>query len=82
MTARGAIKGGIAEVGGTLYFADLGGYLWAVRASDGRVIGRKNMRAPFNVGSPLVAGQTLIVGSRGGTLFAVPLAAIRAAHDR
>jgi outer membrane protein assembly factor BamB len=79
---RGAVKGGIVDVNGTLYFGDLAGYLWALRTSDGHVIGVKNMHSEFNVGSPIVVGQTLIIGSRGGTLYAVPLAAIRGAHDR
>jgi outer membrane protein assembly factor BamB len=78
---HGPVKGGIVEAGGTLYFGDLAGYLWAVNASTGAVLGTKNMRTPFNVGSPIVAGQTLIIGSRGGTLAAVPLSAIRGAHD-
>lgn len=81
-TAHGTIKGGIVEVDGTLYYGDLGGYLWAVDAQTGRVIGVKNVRAPFNVGSPIVVGRTLFIGSRGGTLIAVPLKQIRDAHDR
>jgi outer membrane protein assembly factor BamB len=79
---HGAVKGGIVDVGGTLYFGDLGGYLWALNASNGQIVGVKNMHTPFNVGSPIVAGQTLIIGSRGGTLWAVPLATIRAGRDR
>ncbi|HET9097718.1 MAG TPA: PQQ-binding-like beta-propeller repeat protein [Candidatus Baltobacteraceae bacterium] len=78
---HGAVKGGIVDAGGTLYFGDLGGYLWAVNAATGAVLGTKNMHTPFNVGSPIVAGQTLIIGSRGGTLAAVPLASIRGARD-
>lgn len=79
--AHGAVKGGIVDVDGVLYYGDLGGYLWAVNAANGRVIGVKNMHSPFNVGSPIVAGRTLIIGSRGGTLVAVPLAQIRGARD-
>lgn len=78
---HGPVKGGIVDAGGTLYFGDLRGYLWAVNASTGAVLGTKNMHTPFNVGSPIVAGQTLIIGSRGGTLAAVPLASIRGARD-
>lgn len=78
---RGTVKGGVVEVNGTIYFGDLGGYLWALDADTGRVIGDKNMRTPFNVGSPVVAGQTLIIGSRGGTLTAIPLRDISSAHD-
>ncbi len=82
MYAHGAVKSALVEVGGVLYFGDLGGYLWAVNASNGAVIGSRKMREAFNVGSPVVAGQTLIIGGRNGTIFAVPLATIRSSHDR
>lgn len=78
---HGPVKGGAVDVDGVIYFGDLGGYLWALNDATGQVVGVKNMKAPFNVGSPIVAGKTLIIGSRGGTLFAVPLADIRSAHD-
>ncbi len=81
MPTRGAVKGGIVEVGGTVYFGDLGGYLWALDAKTGRVIGDKNMHTPFNVGSPIVYGKTLIIGSDSGSLIALPLQAIRSSHD-
>lgn len=66
MPTRGAVKGGIVQVGGVVYFGDLGGYLWALDAKTGRVIGVKNMHTPFNVGSPIVVGRTLIIGSDSG----------------
>ncbi|MGB6602657.1 MAG: PQQ-binding-like beta-propeller repeat protein [Candidatus Cybelea sp.] len=78
---RGAVKGGIVEVGGIVYFGDLGGYLWALDAKTGRVIGVKNMHTPFNVGSPIVVGRTLIIGSDSGSVIAVPLATIRSSQD-
>lgn len=81
-TSHGAIKGGIVEVDGVLYYGDLGGYLWALDARNGRVIGVKNMHTRFNVGSPIVVGRTLVIGSRGGTLFAIPLNHIRSSRDR
>ncbi len=81
-STHGPVKGGVVAVDGTLYFGDLGGYLWALDAASGKVVGVKNMHTPFNVGSPIAAGRTLIIGSRGGTLQAVPLARIRSAHDR
>lgn len=80
-STRGSVKGGVVEVGGVIYFGDLGGYLWALDAKTGKVIGDKNTGTPFNVGSPLVVGQTLVIGSRGGTLVAVPLKDIRGSHD-
>lgn len=81
ITTHGPVKGGIVDAGGTLYFGDLGGYLWAVNANNGVVVGVKNMHSSFNVGSPIVAGQTLIIGSKGGTLVALPLTTIRTARD-
>lgn len=78
---RGPVKGGLVVSDGTLYFGDLQGYLWAVDAANGTVLGVKNIHTPFNVGSPIVAGHTLIIGSRGGTLSAIPISAIRGAHD-
>ncbi|HLI97596.1 MAG TPA: PQQ-binding-like beta-propeller repeat protein [Candidatus Baltobacteraceae bacterium] len=81
MHTHAPVLGGIVDAGGTLYFGDLSGYLWAVDASNGAILGSKDMRTPFNVASPIVAGQTLIIGSRGGTLAAIPLAHIRGAHD-
>lgn len=78
---HGPVKGGIVDAGGTLYFGDLAGYLWAVNASNGTVLGAKNMHTAFNVGSPIVAGRTLIIGSKGGSVAAIPLSRIRSAHD-
>jgi outer membrane protein assembly factor BamB len=79
---RGVVKGGIVYVDGAIYFGDLAGYLWALDARTGSVVGDKNMNAPFNVGSPIVDGDTLIVGSNGGSIIACPLASIRYSHDR
>jgi len=78
---HGAVKGGAVAVDGTVYFGDYGGYLWALDGKTGRVIGVKNMHTAFNVGSPIVAGQTLIIGSDTGSVIAVPLQAIRSSHD-
>jgi outer membrane protein assembly factor BamB len=78
----GNVLGGIVATGGAIYFGDLSGYLWALNAKTGAVIGRFNAHLSFNVGSPIIAGQTLIIGSRGGTVLAVPLARVRASHDR
>lgn len=81
MPTHGVVKGGVVEVDGTVYFGDLGGYLWAVDAKTGHVIGDKFMHASFNVGSPIVDGRTLIIGSDAGSVIAVPLQKIRSSHD-
>jgi outer membrane protein assembly factor BamB len=78
---RGVVKGGIVEVDGVVYFGDLGGYLWALDAKTGRVVGDKFMHTRFNVGSPIVDGRTLIIGSDSGSVIAVPLRTIRRSHD-
>lgn len=78
---RGVVKGGAAAKDGTIYFGDYGGYLWALDARTGRVVGDKKYNTNFNVGSPLIAGKTLFIGSNTGTVLAVPLAQIAKAHD-
>jgi len=78
---HGPVKGGIVNAGGTLYFGDMGGYLWAVNGATGAVVGDKNMHTPFNVASPIVAGKTLIIGTKDGEILALPLAAIRSDRD-
>lgn len=78
---RGPVKGGIASTGGRLYFGDLKGYLWSLDAKTGKVIGTKKMRSGFNVGSPIIVGKTLVVGSRTGSVYAVQLADIDASSD-
>jgi hypothetical protein len=39
------------------------------------------MRSGFNVGSPIIVGQTLIIGSRTGSVYAIPLQDIDNSHD-
>jgi outer membrane protein assembly factor BamB len=78
---RGVVKGGPVAVDNVLYFGDLAGYLWALDARTGAVVGDKRMSSGFNVGSPIVVGQTLIIGSRTGNVYALPLDDIRSSHD-
>jgi outer membrane protein assembly factor BamB len=78
---NGNVLNGPVCVDSVLYFGDLGGYLWALDAKTGNLIGNVNAHMPFNVGSAIVTGETLIIGSRGGTLIAVPLKVIRDSHD-
>jgi outer membrane protein assembly factor BamB len=78
---HGPVKGGFALSGGALYFGDFAGYLWALDARSGAQIGKKAMSSGFNVGSPIIVGSTLIIGSKTGTVYAVPLQSIRTSHD-
>jgi outer membrane protein assembly factor BamB len=80
--AHGVIKGGIAAKNGVLYFGDYGGYVWAVNASTGALIGDVRAHMPFNVGSPVIAGETLVIGTGTGVLLAMPLSVIRSGRDR
>lgn len=79
---RGSVKGGIAAKDGILYFGDHAGYLWALDARTGTAIGSKRMPTSFNVGSPVIDGNTLVIGSNSGTVIAIPLDVIRNSHDR
>ncbi len=79
--ANAPVKAGAVAVGGVLYFGDFSGLLWAVNAKTGSVVGTHKMPSGFNVGSPIVVGQTLIVGSRTGSVYAIPLTEIRSSHD-
>jgi outer membrane protein assembly factor BamB len=78
---RGAVKGGVVSDGDTIYFGDFAGYLWALDRHDGHPIGVKNMHTTFNVGSPVLDGRTLIIGTYRGEVLAVPIADIRSSSD-
>ena len=82
LTVGGPVKGGMVEADGVLYFGDLAGFLWAVDEPTGHVIGALKIDTRFNVGSPVVYGQSLIVGTNTGRILAIPLADIRAGNDR
>jgi len=70
---HGAVKGGIVARNGIVYFGDLQGYLWALNATTGRVIGVRKTGTPFNVGSPVIVGGSLIIGSNTGRISSIPL---------
>jgi outer membrane protein assembly factor BamB len=74
----GPVKSAFTVKKGVLYFGDLGGYLWALNAKTGARIGVKSMPTSFNVGSPIIVGKTLVIGSYTGSVYAVPLNDIRA----
>lgn len=73
----GAVKGAIAVRQGVLYFGDVSGYLWALDARTGHKLGVMSMPTSFNVGSPIIIGKTLVIGSFTGSVYAVPLSIIR-----
>jgi outer membrane protein assembly factor BamB len=55
--------------------------LWALDAANGAVLGAKRLPVSFRVGSPIIVGKTLIIGSDSGDVFALPLSSITASHD-
>jgi outer membrane protein assembly factor BamB len=79
---RGPVKNGPVAVQGVVYFGDLGGFLWALDEKTGKVLGVKHVKTKFNVGSAIVVGKTLIIGSQTGRIVALPLDAIKGAHDK
>jgi len=76
----GAVKGGLVARDGLVYFGDARGTLWALRERDGTVAGHVAAGTRFAVGSPVIAGRTLVIGSGTGRIVAVPLDAFRAAQ--
>lgn len=66
---------------GVLYTGDSSGMMWAFNAATGAVIGSKRFADGFRVGSPIIVGRTLVVGSNKGFVFAVPLNDILTSHD-
>jgi outer membrane protein assembly factor BamB len=78
---HGAVKGGIVGYNGIVYFGDLGGSLWALDANSGRTVGVRKTGTSFNVGSPIIVGRSLIIGSNTGRISAIPLNAIQWSQD-
>jgi len=80
LRVSGPVKGGFVTRDGVLYFGDLSGRLWAVDALSGRVLGSVQTDLKFNVGSPILLNGSLVIGSAGGPVIAIPLGAIRASR--
>ena len=78
---HGPVKGGMVAHHGIVYFGDLQGYLWALDAGSGRLIGVRNAKTSFNVGSPVIVGGSLIIGSNTGRIAAIPLSSIHWSQD-
>jgi outer membrane protein assembly factor BamB len=72
----GPVKSGLVTRDGVLYFGDLSGKLWAVDAAHGNAIGSIQTDLKFNVGSPIILNDSLVIGSQEGPIVALPLAAI------
>ena len=81
LKVAGPVKNGPVSTDGRVYFGDLGGCLWSVDLSSGRAIGSKRYEDQFNVGSGVIVGKSLLIGSKSGRIYAVPLASISASND-
>ena len=77
----GVVKGGLVASRGIVYFGDFSGRLWALRERDGSIVGVANVGTPFNVDSPIIVGETLVIGSATGRVLALPLAALAGSRD-
>ena len=73
MKTRGVVKGGSVLNSGTLYFGDRAGYFYAVDARTGRKRSEHRFATQFNVGSPILAGRTIVAGGFNGLLVAFPI---------
>ncbi len=78
---HGAVKGGIVALNGALYFGDMQGYLWSLDARDGRVLGVRKTGTSYNVGSPIIVGGSLVIGSNTGRILSIPLSVVSASQD-
>ena len=75
------VKGGISAKDGRIFFGDVDGHLWALNERTGAVDGVRDVGAQFNVGSPLIAGNTMVIASNTGSIIAVPLSTIVGSRD-
>jgi outer membrane protein assembly factor BamB len=57
------------------------GYLWALDAASGRVVGVRKTATSYNVGSPIIVGKSLVIGTNTGRIMAIPLSALTSAQD-
>lgn len=76
-SVTGPVKSGFVERDGIVYFGDFNGRLWALAAATGKPVGSVQTDVRFNVGSPVILNDSLVIGSQQGPVLAVPLAAIR-----
>lgn len=73
---EGNVLGGVVERNDKIYFGGRGGNIWALDAKTGAILGKYPTPTPFNVASPVIVGHSLIIGSKTGTIYAVPLSKI------
>jgi outer membrane protein assembly factor BamB len=78
---HGPVKGGIVALNGAIYFGDMQGYLWSLDAHSGRVLGVRKTGTSYNVGSPIIVGGSLVIGSNTGRILSIPLSVVSASQD-
>lgn len=69
---HGYVKMSAVLSDGVLYFGDMSGYLYAVRAADGQVLQEINFKNKFQSSAPVVVGHTLYIAN-GSSVYAEPL---------
>jgi outer membrane protein assembly factor BamB len=69
---HGAVKMSGVISSGLLFFADMSGYLYVVRASDGAVIQSIKFAGGFQSSAPVIVGKTLFIAN-GSAVYAVPI---------
>ena len=82
LRAHGAIKGGLVERAGVVYFGDLAGYLYAADARTGVLLGSRHFPTAFNVGSPILAGRTIFDCGKNGLIVALRIGDLQAPNRR
>jgi outer membrane protein assembly factor BamB len=67
---HGYVKMSAVLSGGVLYFGDMSGYLYAVRARDGIVLDVIKFNQEFQSSAPVVVGHTLYIAN-GSSVYAI-----------
>ncbi|MHB1699643.1 MAG: outer membrane protein assembly factor BamB family protein [Acidobacteriaceae bacterium] len=76
------VRSGAAVVNGVAYVPYHSGDIAAIRASDGKLLGKKHVGGSFGPSSPVIVGGTLYVSNVFGWVNAMPLSEISAASSK
>ncbi|WP_088052320.1 outer membrane protein assembly factor BamB family protein [Virgibacillus dakarensis] len=67
---------------GVVYFSNTKGFVYALDAESGEVVGKKELGGKLAPAGPIIINDTLFVGSQDSNVYAVPLADItKGEHD-
>ena len=76
------VRSGAAVVNGVAYVPYHSGDIAAIRASDGKLLGKKHVGGSFGPSSPVIVGGTLYVSNVFGWVNAMPLSEISGASSK